>query len=182
MIALLLNTLPTKYRSKVEELYYEYKDVMLYVAMGIVKEKEQAQDIVHHAFIRIIKHIEKIDGLNDKEAKGYIVFIVRNLAIDHVRKQKREITLSYDDMEYGIEDKGESTESIVMLDFEVSMVKKKLKDLDEKYSLPLIMKYTMDFSQEQIAHTLNISVQNVKVRCHRGRKMLMDAIRKEAGR
>lgn len=178
----LLNTLPHKYRSKVEELYYEYKDVMLYVAMGIVKEKELAQDIVQLAFIRIIKHIEKIDGLSDKEVKGYIVFIVRNLAIDHIRKQKREKTVSYDNMEYTIEDKGESTENIVMLDFEVSMVKKKLKDLDEKYSVPLIMKYTLDFSQEEIAQTLNISVQNVKVRCHRGRKMLMDAIRKEAGR
>ena len=180
MIVLLFAALPPQYRSKVEELYFKYKKVMLSVALDIVKDGDLACDIVHLAFIRIIKHIEKIDNIPSDERKGYLIYIVKNLAIDHLRKMKRENTVLYDNIDDTIQDSASSIEDIVMLDFEVGVVRQILRQMDDKYALPLILKYTLDFSQTEIADMLNISVENVKVRCHRGRKMLVKAIGKEA--
>ena len=179
MIMLLFAALPPQYRSKVEELYFKYKKIMLSVAMRIVNDREMACDIVHLAFVRVIKHIEKIDSMPDDEKKGYLVYIVKNLAIDHLRKTKRENTVLYDKIDDTIQDNGGSIEDIVMLDFEISLVKEVLREMDDKYALPLILQYSLDYSQAEIADMLDISVQNVKVRCHRGRKMLVKAIGKE---
>ena len=180
MIVLLFAALPPQYRCKVEELYSKYKKTMLSVALNIVKDRELACDIVHLAFVRIIKHIEKIDGIPSDEQKGYLIYIVKNLAIDHLRKTKRENIVLYDHIDDTIQDSGSSIEDIVMLDFEVGVVRQILCQMDDKYALPLILKYTLDFSQAEIAAILDISVENVKVRCHRGRKMLVEAIGKEA--
>jgi RNA polymerase sigma-70 factor (ECF subfamily) len=177
MLLFTFESFPQKYKSAVEQLYHDYKDVMFYTAMSIIKDLGQAEDIVQLAFIRIMNNIERISDLPINEKKGYIVYIVRNLSIDYIRKQKRDKTISYDRMEYSV-NSGESLENIAMLHFELSMVKSMIKEMDDKYSLPLILKYTLDFSHSEIAEIMNISVENAKVRCHRGRKMLIEAIKK----
>ncbi len=179
MLFFVLDALPPKYRSKVEKLYHEYRSDMLYTAVAIVKDYSHAEDIVQHAFIRIIKHIGKINALPGSEVKGYIIYIVRNLSFDFLRKQKNSKTVSYETMEYSPAG-GETLENIAMLDFELSTVKQKLMEMDDKYSLPLILKYTLEFSHAEIADLLDISIENVKIRCHRGRKKLIEAIGKEA--
>lgn len=179
MLFFVLEALPPKYRSKVEKLYYDYRNDMLYTALAIVKDFSHAEDIVQLAFIRIIKHIGKINTLSGGEVKGYIIYIVRNLSFDFLRKQKNNNTVSYDSMENSA-DSGETLENIAMADFELSAVKQKLNEMDDKYSLPLILKYTLEFSHAEIADLLDISIENVKIRCHRGRKKLIEAIRKEA--
>jgi RNA polymerase sigma-70 factor (ECF subfamily) len=179
MLLFVLESLPPKYKSKVEQLYYEYRNDMLCTAMAIVKDHGQAEDIVQAAFIRIIKHIGRISSIPADEVKGYIIYIVRNLSLDLLRKQKKDNTVSYDSIEYSVDD-GEPLENIAMLDMELGTVKEKLREMDDKYALPLILKYTLEFSHAEIADLLDISVENVKIRCYRGRKKLIEAIRKEA--
>jgi RNA polymerase sigma-70 factor (ECF subfamily) len=104
---------------------------------------------------------------------------VKNLSLDFLRKRRKDNTVSYDSIEYSVDD-GEPLENIAMADLELGKVKEKLREMDNKYALPLILKYTLEFSHAEIADLLDISVENVKIRCHRGRKQLIEAIRKEA--
>jgi RNA polymerase sigma-70 factor (ECF subfamily) len=179
MLLFVLESLPPKYKSKVEKLYYDYRNDMLYTALAIVKDHSQAEDIVQLAFIRIIKHIGRISSIPADEVKGYVIYIVKNLSLDYLRKQKKDNTISYESIEFTVDD-GRPLENIAMLDLDLNTVKEKLREMDEKYSLPLILKYTLEFSHAEIADLLDISVENVKVRCHRGRKKLIEAIKKEA--
>lgn len=177
MLFFIQSSLPPKYKSKVEQLYYDYRGVMLHTAIGIVKDYVLAEDIVQVAFERIIKHIEKIDNMPCNDAKGYIIFLVKNLSIDYVRKQKRAKTVPYENIDYSIDDGGVPLEDIAMVNFELSMIEDHLKEMDDKYSMPLILRYTLEFSHAEIAQILNISVENAKVRCHRGKQKLTQAIR-----
>ena len=59
---------------------------MFYTAIKVVKNEDTAKDIVHSAFLKIIKHIRKIGEFSPEETKGYIIFIVKNLALDHISK------------------------------------------------------------------------------------------------
>lgn len=171
------DSLSPNYRKRVEQLYDEYKNVMFGTALGIVKDTAQAEDIVQFAFLRIIKHIEKLSGLPCNELKGYIVLIIKNLSIDFLRKRKNENTVPIEDLD--CEDKG-SVEDIAMAKLELSRIRESLKTMDGKYSLPLIMKYSLGFTHAEIADMLGISAENAKVRCHRAKRMLMDAIGREA--
>lgn len=179
MLLFIIDSLPAKYKSKVEKLYYECRDVMFSTALGIVKNYSQAEDIVQQAFIRIMKHIDKINNIPADEVKGYVIFIVKNLSFDYLRKIKHDNTVPFDSVEYSA-DNGELPENIVIVNFQIDAVKEKLKEMDDKYALPLILKYTLQLSHSEIAELLDISIENVKVRCHRGRKKLIEAIAKEA--
>jgi|AGTN01.2.fsa_nt_gi RNA polymerase sigma factor, sigma-70 family len=171
--------LPESYTRRVEQLYDEYKNVMLNTAMSIVKDTTQAEDIVQFAFIKIIKHIEKIDKMPYNELKGYIVLVIKNLAIDYIRKCKQEHIVPIENVDYSNEE-GISVENIAIANLELGRVKESLKVMDDKYSLPLILKYSLGFTHAEIAEMLDISAETVKVRCHRGKRMLADAIGREA--
>jgi RNA polymerase sigma-70 factor (ECF subfamily) len=152
---------------------------MFSTAMGIVKDKAQAEDIVQFAFIRIIKHIEKLSNLPDGEVRGYIVLIIKHLSFDNLRKRKQEKVVSIESVDCSRE--GDTTEEAAIAKVELGRVKESLRSMDDKYSLPLILKYSLGFSHSEIADMLGISVENVKVRCHRGKRILMDAVRKGVG-
>ncbi len=173
------DSLSPGYRRCVEQLWDEYKNTMLNTAIGIVKDRTQAEDIVQFAFIRIIKHIEKLSTLPGSEIKGYIVLIIKHLSIDSLRKRKQEKVVPIDSIDCPAWDE-ESVEEVAIANLELSRVKDGLKAMDEKYSLPLVLQYSLGFSQPEIAEMLGISVENVKVRCHRGKRMLMDAVGKGA--
>jgi len=171
------DSLSPSYRRRVEQLYDEHKNVMLSTAISIVKDRTQAEDIVQFAFIRIMKHIEKLSTLPDNEVKGYIVLIIKNLSIDNLRKRRQEKVVSIESIDGSGWDE-ESAEEVVMANLELGRMKESLKTMDEKYSLPLVLQYSLGFSQSEIAEMLGISVDNVKVRCHRGKRILLDAVGK----
>lgn len=56
----------------------------MHTALGYTKK--DAEDIVHDAMIRIIKNIDKVDIADEDRTKAYCVTIVRNRAIDILRK------------------------------------------------------------------------------------------------
>ncbi len=168
--------LPESYTKCVERLYEDFSNLMLGTAMGIVKNTAQAEDIVQYAFLKIIKHIEKLSNMPYNELKGYIVLIIRNLSIDYIRKSKQENTVSIENMDCANNEEEISVENIAMAKLELGEVKENLKNMDDKYSLPLVLKYSLGFSHAEIAEMLDVSAETVKIRCHRGKRMLADAI------
>jgi RNA polymerase sigma-70 factor (ECF subfamily) len=150
---------------------------MFSTALGIVKDTAHAEDIVQFAFLRIIKHIEKLNSLPHHEMKGYIVLVIKNLSIDLLRRRRHESAVSIESMDCGEDD---SVEEIALANLELGRIRDNLKAMDNKYSLPLIMKYSLGFTYIEIADMLGISADNAKVRCHRGKRMLMDVISREA--
>jgi RNA polymerase sigma-70 factor, ECF subfamily len=177
MLVIMPDLLPKDYRSKVEELYYKYRKDMLYTALAIIKDFSQAEDVVQAAFIKIMKYMDRIDSIPDNEVKGYIICIVKNIALDLLRKHKNIV--SFTDMDVSAEFE-ESLENTAIFNLELDFVKKKLSEMDNKYSLPLILKYTLGFSHAEIADLLSLSVEDARVRCYRGRRRLMAAVGKEA--
>ncbi len=167
--------LPKGYRKKVEQLYNDYKGLMFYTAVKIVKNEDTAKDIVHSAFLRIIKHIKKIDGFSPEETKGYIIFIVRNLALDHISRHENKNTVPLEHIEHMIAGNN-STEKNALLNLDVTNMINHLESLDQKYSFAVFHKYVLGYSDAEIAQMLGITVSNVKVRCHRGRMMLASMI------
>ncbi|MCR5357470.1 MAG: sigma-70 family RNA polymerase sigma factor, partial [Lachnospiraceae bacterium] len=77
-----------KDKDALKEIYEEYIGFIYHVILDIVKNKETAEDITSDFFIKLW---EKPIGYSPgKGHKGYIAAMARNMAIDHLRKYKKE--------------------------------------------------------------------------------------------
>ena len=93
-------------RSKFEQLYEQYKQLMFYTAFQILKRPQDAEDAVHHAFLSIAENISKISDPDCPKTRAYIVTIVERKAIDMLRAERRHPSVPLEIFRYGGEASG----------------------------------------------------------------------------
>lgn len=76
-------------------LFDRYHRRAFAVAFGVVKNKQDALDIVQDGFIKVHRHIGNFQG--SSSFYTWLYRIVMNLSIDHVRRNKKGKDLDYDD-------------------------------------------------------------------------------------
>jgi len=72
-----------------ERLYDKYFCFLVKYLSGIVHDFGMAEDIAHDVFIKMYKN-KKIPAITDPGCKSYMIRSVKNMAIDYLRKQKRD--------------------------------------------------------------------------------------------
>ena len=165
-------------RDKATEIYSLYYGTMLYIARKVLLDSALAEDAVAEAFIRIIKNIDKIETVDCYQTRGFVVIIVRNIAIDMLRKHKRlqespfEESVLFSDYSDSVLDYVSSKEAC-------QKIADCMSKLHESYSDILYLKIKLGCSNEEIAKTLGISRDNVKVRLSRARRALDTLLAKE---
>ena len=86
-------------RSKFEKLYDEYKGLMYTTAYRMLEHEQDAEDAVHHAFLKIAENITKVGEAVSGETKSYVMTILENRAIDVLRQRDRHPELALDEVE-----------------------------------------------------------------------------------
>lgn len=81
--------------SAFRELYDRYHRRVYAVALGVVKNRQDALDVVQEAFIKVHKHLDGFQG--SSSFYTWLYRILMNLAIDHVRKHQKARDVDYDD-------------------------------------------------------------------------------------
>lgn len=84
-----LNLIQDKDKAGLKNIYNEYVTLIYHTILSIIKSKEDAEDITSEFFI-------KLANISDKYVKGnghiaWLVTIARNMTIDFIRKNKREL-------------------------------------------------------------------------------------------
>jgi RNA polymerase sigma-70 factor (ECF subfamily) len=74
------------------EVYDRHASVALAVALRIVADREQAEDLVHDAFVATWQKIDRFDPTRGS-LRSWIVTIVRNRAIDRLRGNRPSIEI-----------------------------------------------------------------------------------------
>lgn len=156
-------------KSKFEEIYLEYRNLMFYVANQILHNEQDAEDTVHQAFVKIAENIEKIEEAVSPKTKNYVAIIAENQAIDLYRKKKRQTVVELNDEVAGI-----ATE----YDGDNTLVRCILK-LSGKYRQVILLKYYHGYSVEEISVMLGISKTNATKLTQRAKKKLYDLCREE---
>ncbi|MGL5347726.1 MAG: RNA polymerase sigma factor [Peptostreptococcaceae bacterium] len=152
-------------RDKFELIYKEYKKTMFYVAKGILQNDHNAEDAVSLSFIKIIKHLDKINEVNCHKTKGLIVIIVKNTSIDLYRKIKKER-----EHIHSIEEKDELFENI---EFEVeNSVQEAILKLPSKYRDIFFLRYCHQLEYDEISKFLDIKESTIRSLVSRGKKKL----------
>lgn len=162
-------------KEKVEKIYTEYYGLMMHIALGYTQDG--AEDIVHDAMIRIIKNIDKVDISNERRTKAFCVTIVRNRAIDCLRKENKD-TVSYDD-EIWTENKNVFSLDFAQINETYDILMKALDSLNETYKTVCTLKYVNELKEHEIAEVLDLPPKTVSLRIFRGKQILREALRKE---
>ena len=77
-------------REYIERLFLDYHRLMFYIAKEYVADQFEKEVIIQDSFVKIIEHVERIRKIECYELPFYLVVIVRNKALDHLRHIKKE--------------------------------------------------------------------------------------------
>ena len=76
-----------------ERLYKDYKRIMLSAARQIVKNKADAEDAVHQAFMYLAGNMNKVGKIEEGKRKAFLLLISEHKALDIVRQNSRVIPM-----------------------------------------------------------------------------------------
>lgn len=135
-------------KSKFENIYETYRGLMYHVAFRRMNHVQDAEDVVHHVFVKIAENIKKIEPVSPK-TKQLVVIMVCNRATDVLRIRNRHPTISYDDellcdMQYELE--------------EEDLLTKCIMQLPEQQRMVIWLKYVYGYSLREISKLLDISL------------------------
>ncbi len=165
-------------REKVTEIYKLYSGTMLYIANSILHEIHLAEDAVSEAFIKIINNLDKINIVDCYRTRGFVVIIVRNVAFDMLRRQKRNQTILLEDYSDDLRYDEPAFDNLITRDA-CDKIAGCIAKLNKNYSDILYLKMELDCSYEEMGKILGISQENAKTRLGRARKALKEELKKE---
>jgi len=159
------------------EIHDQYYPRVRGFILGLVRDESLADDLVQETFIRIQQNQDRLR--DPSKLSSWIFRIAYNLCQDHFRKRKES---SLD--ENGIKEKTDGSEEVgIQKEMEQRQmgecVQDKVNLLPEPLRAVIILFDTLDLSHQEIAESLGITVENVKVRLHRARRKLKTILEEE---
>lgn len=168
-------------RKSQELVFKTFYGKMMAVCRRYTKDDNQAKDILQDGFIKVFANLDKFNFEGSLE--GWIRRIVVNTAIDFTRKKKSLLRRTSEDKpieEYGVdiaeEQEQEPNEAYSL---EVSDIREGMKNLSTAYRNVFNLYVFEDYSHQQIADALNISVGTSKSNLAKARANLKKILQRE---
>ena len=154
-------------RVTLQDLVEKYKQSLYAVSFGIIKNKEDAEDVVQDTFYQY--YVSKKEFDNEEHIKAWLLRVAIN-------KSKNTVTSFWKKKKVSIDD------YIETLSFDAPESKELFKTvlmLPDKYKIVIHLFYYEDYSVKEISRILGISESNVKVRLNRGRSILKEKLKED---
>lgn len=135
-----------------EIFYKECKDYAFKIAFGIIKNKEDSEDIVQNLFLKIYK-LPK-EKLPTKNEASWLYSVVKNETLNYIKQKRKDINI--DDLQIYKDDEGISN-----LINEASY-KELMKKLNSEEELIVKLKTESNFTFKEIAKILGKNENTVK--------------------
>lgn len=147
------------------QLYETYsKEIWLYL-FSLSHSKQIAEDLMQETFLKAILALSEHHG----NMRAWLYKVARNLYINYHKKSQAEELLNY------LDETGNSFHENNVLDGILQDERKRilyqaLEKIDERKREVLILYYYSGLNQKQIAATMQISPENVRILAHRAKK------------
>ncbi len=151
------------------------KDKMLRLAFRIVKNQEEAKDVVQDALVKIWKVKDKISTVDNVDA--YCMMITRNIGIDKIRGRKMETT-DIDD-HYDIKSNTANPERLSIVRDQLRQVREVISALPDNHRTVLELRDIDGYSYKEVSQITGYSIDKVKVYLHRARLKLKEQIKQK---
>lgn len=93
----------------INELFKEYRQMMLRIALRILQNRADAEDAVQDAFLRMLNSLDKISGIPREQQAFYLVSVIENTSLNILKKKNRRPTEDIEEFyeissEYSVEE------------------------------------------------------------------------------
>ncbi|MCW7754583.1 sigma-70 family RNA polymerase sigma factor [Desulfobotulus sp. H1] len=168
-----------------EELVRRYQDRLYNFGLRICKDSQDAEDLVQETFINIFKYMSSFR--RESLFRNWVYKIAVSVCIKMRRRSRYapEQELSLEDVLP--KDAAQAPEELPqwakepaerLLNEELgAKIKEAINALPPTYRLVVVLRDMEDFSTEETAQILDISQANVKVRLHRARFYIREAMK-----
>lgn len=155
-----------------EILVERHHDPLLRAALRIVRNREESEDIVQEAFVKIYKNADKFEKLEGIEFKSWAYKITINTAITHYRKLKRGgEMLAEDPAIFQLPDEEKFETRFSFAADAKAIVVSVLDKMPVHLKSVLARYYIEDKSYKTIAEEENISIPTLKMRLFRAKRL-----------
>ncbi|MCC5866763.1 MAG: sigma-70 family RNA polymerase sigma factor [Wenzhouxiangella sp.] len=162
------------------ELFDRLADHAYAIAVGILRDADDADEVINDVFARVWRQAERFDPERGSAA-SWIGVMVRSQSLDRLRQRRRHAALSLhpedNTIAYSEEDEprpDQATEQALLS----RLTRRALAGLSDAQSQVLRMAYFRDLSHRDIAEMLQLPLGTVKSHCRRGlgrlRQVLVD--------
>ncbi|MGM0874037.1 MAG: RNA polymerase sigma factor SigX [Bacillota bacterium] len=156
-----------------QRIYEKYHHDLFQFLFYMVKNREQAEDLVQEVYIRVLKSYEKFEGRSSE--KTWLISIARHVAIDWFRKQKtvrQRILEKFDWDKQQIVDNQALPDEVALQNEQVQWMYRSLDVCSIDYRSVLILRYLQELSITETAQALGWTESKVKTTQHRAIKQL----------
>ena len=167
-------------RDAFRALFERYSRRAYSLALGVVRNPDDALDVVQDAFIKAHRHLDKFEG----QASFYtwLYRIVMNLAIDHLRKHRRTKAVDWTEQDLKEGDGAVGEDSLLpkiiganpgraLLDREIrDRIAAALEELSDNHRAVLVMRELEGLSYEEMAQVMGCSKGTIMSRLFHARK------------
>lgn len=146
-----------------ETIVDSYQRVLFNVALRMVNDRDDAQDVVQAAFLKAYEKLRTYD--RRRKFFSWIYRIVVNECLDHMARRKRQGPVDRDEPGRGPDDTLEEREV-------EAVIGAALLDLSIDYRGVIILRHFVHLSHREMSRVLEIPEKTVKSRLHSARKLL----------
>ena len=157
--------------SKFTEIYEAYHDLLFYIAFERMNHIQDAEDAVHHVFMKIAENIKTIEPVSPK-TKMYVVTMIDNRVTDVFRvRGKHPVDPYNDELKHGL---------VVEMEGE-DLLTQCIMELPEQQRMVVWLKYKQGYNLREISKMLNISLPWAQKIDQRAKKKLEELYKERGG-
>lgn len=176
--AALLIALKARSRDAFAQLFELYADRMFRLAVGMLDDEFEAEDVVQDAFARFLENLDEFEGRS--KVGTWLYRVTHNLSVDRLRKRRPEVdmpdldeTLPMPEVFVDWRDVPELSLSHMELGDQLDRA---IAGLPDNLKAVFLLREVEGLSTHECADILDISPGNIKVRLHRARLLLREAM------
>lgn len=165
-----------------ERIFNSYKNQMVTLALSMLNNKYDAEDVVSDVFLRIAqKYFDVVRRIeNETDLRNYLLKATKNTVINKIKLKKKERVSLDTVIEYNTDHIQELSDDtfieILCNKIEYDQIINVIKNLSEKYRDVLYYHFVMELTVPQTAKSLSQTLTTTKKQLVRGKKMLLNLL------
>lgn len=157
-------------------LVEKYKHMVFTLAIRIIKNREEAEEISQDVFVKSFQKLSNFKG--DSKFSTWLYKIAYNTSLDELRRNKKHVrSENIENINDGDLENVQDALEFLQEEERKKVIKKALLKLDEVQRTILTLFYFEELPLKEISKIVNLSPDNVKIKLFRSRKKLFSILK-----
>jgi RNA polymerase sigma-70 factor (ECF subfamily) len=159
-----------------EAFLLAHQDMVFATAVRLVGRAADAEDIAQTTFLKAWERFDDLD--NNPAASGWLKTVATNLSLNHLSRYRSrwrlfsELAGAEDDQGFEARLAAEDVPDAVVRSDEIAQLERAVRALPAHQRVPIVLFHFDQWSYDEIAARLGVSVGKIKTDIHRGRLAL----------